>query len=153
MKKKSDSLVVFNLDDQRYALTLSDVDCVVRMVAITPLPNSTDIILGVVNFKGKVIPVINVRRRFGLVERMVAASDQLVLAHTARRSVALAVDAVLDVIACTEQNVIAPENILPNIEYVAGVMKLTDGLVFIHDLNSFLSLEEEMSLDQVLETT
>jgi purine-binding chemotaxis protein CheW len=149
--KKSDFLVIFTLDDQRYALPLYAAERVVRMVAITPLPNAPDIILGVVNFQGRVIPVINVRRRFRLPERKIALTDQLVVAHTARRAVALTADSVLDVIAGSEQNFVATANILPKLEYVEGVVKLTDGLIFIHDLEKFLSLEEESSLDRALE--
>lgn len=148
--KKSDFLIVFTLDDQRYALPLHAAERVVRMVAITPLPNAPDIILGVINFQGKVIPVINVRRRFGLPDREIALTDQLVVARTARRPVALVADAVLDVIACAAQSLIAAEDILPKLEYVEGVVKLTDGLILIHDLDKFLSLEEEETLDQVL---
>jgi purine-binding chemotaxis protein CheW len=121
------------------------------MVAITPLPKAPDIILGVINFQGRVIPVVNMRRRFGLPEREVALSDQLVIAHTARRPVALVADTVLDVLACSEQSLIAAENILPTMEYVEGVVKLEDGLILIHDLSRFLSLEEENFLDQALE--
>jgi len=149
--KKLDFLIVFSLDEQRYALPLPAADRVVRMVAITPLPNAPDIILGVVNFQGRVIPVINMRRRFGLPEREIALTDQLIVAHTARRPVALVADAVLDVIACAAQSLIAAENILPGVEYVEGVVKLSDGLILIHDLDKFFSLEEESSLDQALE--
>jgi purine-binding chemotaxis protein CheW len=151
--KKSDFLVIFTLDDQRYALPLHAAERVVRMVAITPLPNAPDIILGAVNFQGRVIPVINVRRRFRLPEREIALTDKLVVAHTARRDVALIVDSVLDVLAGSEQNLITTANILPRLEYVDGVVKLTDGLIFIHDLEKFLSLEEESSLDQALEAS
>lgn len=150
--KKSDFLIVFTLDGQRYALPLPAADRVLRMVAITPLPNAPDIILGVVNVQGRVIPVINVRRRFCLPEREIALTDQLLVAHTARRPVALVVDAVLDVIACAAQSLIAAEDIVPKLEHVEGVVKLSDGLILIHDLDKFLSLEEEDSLDRVLET-
>lgn len=149
--KEQDFLFVFTLDGQRYALPLPAVDRVVRMVAITPLPNAPDIVLGVVNFQGRVIPVINMRRRFCLPEREIALTDQLVVAHTVRRPVALAADAVLDVIACPAQSLIAAEEVLPNIEYVEGVVKLADGLILIHDLDKFLSLEEENFLAQALE--
>ncbi len=151
--KKSDFLVIFTLDDQRYALPLHTAERVVRMVAITPLPNAPDIILGVVNFQGRVIPVINVRRRFCLPEREIALTDKLVVAHTARRDVALIVDSVLDVLAGSEQNFITTANILPKLEYVDGVVKLTDGLIIIHDLEKFLSLDEESSLDRALEAS
>lgn len=121
-----------------------------RMVAITPLPKAPDIVLGVVNIQGRIIPVINMCRRFHLPEREVALTDQLVVAHTVRRPVALVADEVLDVIACPVQSLIAAEEVLPNIEYVEGVVKLADGLILIHDLDKFLSLEEEDSLDQAL---
>lgn len=150
---KPSFLVIFTLGDQRYALPLTAVDRVVRMVAITPLPNAPNIILGVVNFQGQVIPVINVRRRFFLPARELALTDQLLVAHTARRSVALIADTVLDVIACAEQSLIATENILPKLEHVEGVLKLSDGLILIHDLDKFLSLEEESSLDHALENS
>jgi len=149
--KKSDFLIIFTLGDQRYALPLTLVDRVVRMVAITPLPKAPDIILGVVNFQGRIIPVINMRRLFCLPDREIALTDQLVVAHTARRPVALVAVAVLDVIACSAQSLIAVENIVPGIEYVEGVVKLTDGLILIHDLDKFLSLEEESFLDRALE--
>jgi purine-binding chemotaxis protein CheW len=149
--KNLNHLIVFALDRQRYALPLPVVDRVVRMVAITPLPKAPDIVLGVVNIQGRVIPVIDMRRRFRLPEREIALTDQLVVAHTMRRPVALVADAVQDVITCAEQSLIAAENILPQVEYVEGVVKLTDGLILIHDLDKFLSLEEESSLDQALE--
>lgn len=151
--KDADSIIVFTLDDQRYALPLRAVDRVVRMVEITPLPKAPDIVLGVINLQGQIIPVINMRRRFRLPEREIALADQLVVAHTARRPVALVADAVLDVIVCPAQSLIAAEDVIPNIEYVEGVIKLEDGLILIHDLDKFLSLEEEDSLAHALESS
>jgi len=151
--KTLDHLIVFSLDHQLYALPLQVVDRVVRMVAITPLPKAPDIILGAVNFQGRIIPVINIRRRFRLPEKEIALTDQLLVAHTSQRPVALVADAVHDVIASSAQNLIETENILSGMEYVAGVIKLEDGLILIHDLDKFLSLEEESSLNQALETS
>jgi len=151
--KKPGHLIVFVLDRQRYALPLHAVDRVVRMVAITPLPKAPDIVLGVVNYQGRVIPVINMRRRFNLPEKDIALTDQLVVAHTSRRPVALVADAVHDVIAGLAQGLIETENILPGVEYVEGVVKLGDGMILIHDLDKFLSLEEESSLNQALKTS
>jgi purine-binding chemotaxis protein CheW len=149
---RPDHLIVFALDRQRYALPLQVVDRVVRMVAVTSLPRAPDIVLGVINLQGRVIPVINMRRRFSLPEKEIALTDQLVIAHTSRRPVALVADAVQDVISSSAQTLIETENILPGVEYVEGVVKLTDGLIMIHDLDTFLSLEEENFLNQALET-
>ena len=151
--KEPDLLLVFILNDQRYALPLPAVDRVVRMVAITPLPKAPDIVLGVVNVQGQIIPVVNMRRRFRLPEREIALTDQLVIAHTTRRPVALVADAVQGVIACPAQSLIAAEQIIPRVEHVEGVVKLADSLVLIHDLGKFLSLEEEDSLAHALENS
>lgn len=144
--------VVFILEGQHYALHLSAVDRTVRMVHITPLIKAPDIVLGIVNIQGQVTPVINVRRRFGLPEREIALTDQLIVAHTARRPVALVADAVMDVVECSGQSMVTAESILPEAEYLEGVVKFKDGLILIHDLDTFLSLEEENSLDRALET-
>lgn len=150
--EKPNQLVVFSLDDQRYALRLSAVDRVVYMVRVTPLPKAPDIVIGVVNVQGRVIPVINMRRRFHLQEREIALTDRLVIAHTARRPVALAADAVAGIIEYPGQDIVAAEDILPGAEHVEGIAKLEDGLILIHDLDRFLSLEEEQSLDRALAT-
>ncbi|BBP04875.1 chemotaxis protein CheW [Sulfuriferula plumbiphila] len=147
---KPDQLLVFALGDQRCALYLSAVDRVVRMVEITPLPKAPAIVSGVVNVHGEVIPVINLRKRFDLPQRDIALTDQLVIAHTARRPVALVVDTVTDIVECAGRELVVAESILPELEYVQGVAKLKDGLILIYNLEQFLSLEEEESLDQAM---
>lgn len=143
-------LVVFTLDEQRYALRLETVERIVRLVEVTPLPKAPEIILGVVNVQGRVLPVANLRKRFRLPEREAELRDQMILARTSRRSVALVVDAVGGVVERKKEDVIPAESIVPGTEYVDGVVKLTDGLILIHDLDRFLSLEEEKKLGRVL---
>ncbi|MDE2366098.1 MAG: purine-binding chemotaxis protein CheW [Betaproteobacteria bacterium] len=145
--------LVFVLDSQRYALHLSAVDRVVHMVHITPVSSAPDILLGIVNVEGRVIPAINVRQRFNLPKRAISLSDRLVFARTKRRPVALVADAVTDVIECPEWNMIPAEHILPDLEHVEGIIKFEDGLILIHNLDKFLSLEEEASLGLALSAT
>lgn len=148
--------IVFILDDQRYALHLSRVDRVVARVHITPLPGAPDIVLGVVNLQGRIIPVINLRQRFNLPQREAALTDRLIFAHMAhreRRLVALAADAVTEVIECSGESLIPPDDILAELKYLEGIIKLKDGLILIHNLDKFLSLEEEKSLDLALDVS
>ncbi len=146
-----DRLVVFSLDECRYALPLPVVERAVRMVEITPLPKAPGIVLGVINLAGRVVPVLNIRRRFHLREREPGVCDQLLIARTPARTVALAVDAVEGVVHYSADEVIAPPAIVPGLEYLAGVIKLDDGMLFIHDLDLFLSLEEEQALARAIE--
>jgi len=121
------------------------------MVQVTPLPRAPAIVLGVVNVGGRVIPVLNLRRRFRLPERDFAFTDQLVIARTARRPVALVADEVAGVLEYSALQIVEARDIVPGVEYTEGVVKLADGLILIHDLDSFLSLEEEAALEQSID--
>jgi purine-binding chemotaxis protein CheW len=143
-------LLLFTLDDRRYALTLSSVDRVIFMVDITPLPKAPASVLGVVNVAGAIVPVYDLRKRFGLPERETNISDNLIITTTSKQKAALVADNVRDVLEVPEEKLITAEKIFPEMEYVKGVVKLQDGLVLIHDLEKFLSSEEERLLDGAL---
>ncbi len=143
-------VVVLMLDDIRYALALTSVERVVRGVEVTPLPDAPDIVLGVINVQGRVVPVVDIRRRFRLPARAISVGDQLVIAHTPRRCLALLADAVQGVVECPAGDIVIPDDILPDLHYVTGVARLADGLILIHDLDGFLALDEERALEQAL---
>lgn len=143
-------LVIFSLDGPDYALPLAAVERVVRIVEITPLPKAPEIVMGVINMQGKVIPVINLRRRFRLPERETLLEDQLIIARTPKRLVALIADSVAGVRRLEERELAATGQELPYAGYIEGVAKLEEGLCVICDLDRFLSLDEEQALDTAL---
>jgi len=143
-------LVSFNLDDQKYALFLSAVMRIIRVVEITRLPKAPEIVLGVINMHGMIIPVFDTRKRFRLPQKEIQPDHQLIVGTTSKRTVALLVDSVSDVIEISEEKIIAGENILPGLEYVEGVVKMEDGMILIHDLEQFLSLQEEKALHDAM---
>ena len=147
---RTNQLVVFTLDDNKYALYLPVVERVVSAAEVTSLPKAPDCVLGIINIQGTVISVVNIRKRFGLPERQIDLSDQFIIAHTSKRTVVLVVDTVSGLIAPTREEVISPENITPGLKHVDGVITFEDGLILIHDLDKFLSLEEEKKLDKAL---
>lgn len=143
-------LLEFLLDEQRYALPFERVERVVRAVEITPLPKAPPIVLGLINVQGKVIPVADPRQRFGLAARELRTGDRIIIARTARRTVALRVDTVPGVAECFERDVVPPQDIVPGMEHLAGVVRMEDGLLLIQDLDRFLSLDEEKALDEAM---
>ena len=145
-----DQFLTFKLDQYNYALRLEAVDRIVRMVAIVPLPKAPGIVMGVINWQGLIVPVLNIRKRFGLRDHAASLNDQLIIAHTGTRSVGLAVDCVTGVLRHRSDTVTLPASIAPGIDYVAGVALLGDDVVFIHDLDRFLALEEAARLDEVM---
>ncbi|SFW30462.1 chemotaxis protein CheW [Nitrosovibrio sp. Nv17] len=146
-----DPYLVFLLDDRRHALHLSVVDRVVHMVYVTPLPGAPDIVLGVVDMRGRLMPVVDVRKRFGLPGRRPAPADQLIVARMKQEPVALAVNDTLGIVECADQERIPVSGILPGVPYCNGVIRTRDGLILIHDLDAFLSLTEAAALDRALD--
>jgi purine-binding chemotaxis protein CheW len=142
--------VVFRLDEGRYALPLAAVDRIVRAVHVTPMPRAPGLVLGAIDVEGRVLPVFNIRRRFGLPERTVDPADHFLIAHTARRTVVLVIDAAQGVFQHAATAATPAANIAPDLEHIRGVIQLDDGLVLIHDLEQFLSPEEARLLDEAM---
>jgi purine-binding chemotaxis protein CheW len=144
-------LVVFRLDNQRYALPLAAVERVIRAVEVTPLPGAPPAVVGVIDVRGQVIPVFDLRRRFGLAEREITPEDQFLIASTARRAVALVIDEACGVVGREQSAVTRADAMLPGLEQFDGIVKLDEGLALIHDLEKFLSLEEARTLDEAID--
>lgn len=151
-------LLIFTLSHQLCALPLPIVERIVRVVEIHPLPGAPEVVLGVINVQGRAIPVLNVRKLFLLPYTEMALSDQIIIAHTAGRLVGLLVDNTEGVTEYIEENVISSEALFPGIEYLEGVVKLRESqtfrgagsIVYIYDLDRFLSFEERAVIDQLL---
>ena len=144
-------LVVFSLDGLRLAVPLASVSRVVRAVAVTPLPHGPDAILGAVDVAGTLVPVHDLRRRFGLPARPVAPEAQMILGHTTARPMALVVERVEGVVERPARELVPPDQVAPGMRYVAGVVRLGEGIVFIHDLDAFLAPDEESTLASALQ--
>jgi len=142
----TDSYVVFTLDELKFGLGLSSVERILRIVEITPLPMAPEIVMGVINIQGQVVPVYNIRRRFRLAERETSLNDKLIVANTSKRKVAIVADSVSGIVECLRQEVALTSDLLPGTDYVEGIIKQADGLIMIHDLEKFLSPGEKRTL-------
>lgn len=141
------ALVAFMVDDRRFALPLSAVERALPMVAVTPLPRAPAVVLGTINVHGRIVAVVDVRLRLGLPPREPDPRAQLLLAATARRTLAMAVDEVLGVIEVEPSAVADPAAVMFGIGHVAGLVALPDGLLVVEDLEAFLTPEEGRMLD------
>lgn len=147
-----DQIVVFTLDELKYALPLASVIRVIHAVEIRNLPKAPAIVAGIINVNGQIIPVINVRQRFGLTSREIELDDQLVMVDTGKRQVALWVDTVGGVQSIQPQQYVSTTETLPYAQFISGVVKVEDDLILIYDLEQFLNLEEESQLEKALLT-
>jgi purine-binding chemotaxis protein CheW len=144
-------LVTFNLDEQHFALFLGTVERIVAMAEITPLPGAPAVVLGIVNIRGAIVPVIDIRQRFGLPARETRLTDRMLIARTSRRAVALIADGVAGVVAKLRTAIAPVDGIYSHrSKYVAGAVQLEAGLTLIHDLETLLSQDEERVLEQAI---
>jgi purine-binding chemotaxis protein CheW len=143
-------ILVFSLEERLCALPLSAVERVIRAVEITPLPKAPEIVQGVINVHGRIIPVVDVRTRFRLPARALDCDDRLIIAVTPGRAVALAADRVVGIRVIATEAMVVSERALPFAEYIRGVVKFEEDLALIYDLDGFLSLDEGRELDAAL---
>jgi len=121
--------VVFVLDDLRVALHLFGVERVIWAVAVTPLPEAPASVPGLINVEGRIMPVVDIRGRFGLPVRELEPGDRFIIVRTSRRTVALWVDGVEGVVEPSAEEVTGAAEILPDMGYVDGAIQLSDGVI------------------------
>ena len=126
------------------------VERVVRAVEVSTLPAAPHGVRGVINLQGRIVPVFDLAWRIGQPAREVRASDHLIVVHTHWRTVALLVDSVSGVVAQRDTQVTPVSEILTDLQSVSGMMKLDGGIVFIQDIERFLSVEDHAALELAL---
>ena len=144
-------LLVFILDGKRYAIHLQAVERVLPAVEVTPLPEETDMVVGMINVQGQVIPVLNLRRKFRLPERAIDLDDNIVIVKGVKGTVAFIVDAVQGVIQRKEEEISNAGGIMPEMKYTEGAIMIDDDIVFVHDIDKALSLEDKRKIETALE--
>jgi len=145
-------ILIFTLNELSYALPLPAVVKVIHAVEIRHLPKSPEIISGIINVKGQIIPVADIRKRFALATHEIDPDDRLIIAETGKRQIAILVDTVTGIRDLASWQQKKAGEALPFAEYLKGVAKIDDELILIYDLEQFLSLDEEKELEYALTT-
>ena len=144
------AFLLFTLDDRRFALPVAQAREALPAMAMAPLAGAPGVVEGVVDVGGVVVPVLDLRARFGLPARPLSPDDHLVLADAGRRVVALRVDRAVDVVALDDADLVAARPDDPALRHLAGVLRLPDGLVLLADVDAFLTQGEGEALAAAL---
>lgn len=142
--------MIFPLGPQRYAIAADRVQEVVRAVAVARLPKAPTIVEGMVNVRGRLVPVLDLARRLDHPVREVELSDHFVIARATARLVAFRVHGAATLERVEPGLIEDARAHAPGAAHVSGIAKLPDGLVLIHDLDTFLSAAEAGAIEEAL---
>ena len=145
--------LIFIIDDQFFAVAASAVERIIRAVKPACPLDAPDLIQGLVNVGGEMIPLVNIRKQFGLAERAIRISDRIILFRMGDFAAAIAVDAVTGVDTLHPEPAIDPETIHPEMrDYISGAATFEDQTVFIYDIDTLIPQPTIEQVKQVLET-
>jgi purine-binding chemotaxis protein CheW len=142
-------LVSFNIGQEEFGLGIQSIQEINRMVEITRVPNSPDFVSGVINLRGKVIPIINLRKRFGFPPKENDRNTRIIVVELGTMVVGFVVDAVSEVLRIPKNITEPPPSIVAGIgsEYITAVAKLENRLLILLDLERILLEKEKQQLE------
>ncbi|WP_028575340.1 chemotaxis protein CheW [Desulfonatronovibrio hydrogenovorans] len=154
IKKKDTNLlqlVTFSIGGEEFGVEILTVQEIIRMLEITRVPKAPEFVEGVINLRGKVIPIIDLRKRFGLESKSHDKNTRIVVIEINKMIVGFVVDSVSEVLRIPADTVEPPPPVVAGLdsEYISGVGKLEDRLLILLDLDRLLSREEKSVLSQV----
>lgn len=140
-------LTIFNIGEEEYGLDIMRVVQILRIQKVTRLPKSPYFIEGVINLRGKVIPIIDLRKRFGL-KASHGKNERILLTSMGDEVVGLIVDGVKEVLSLSRGDIEPPPSMVKGIrtEYLHGVGKAGERLIIILNIDRILSTEERITL-------
>ncbi len=145
-------LVAFQLEKEEFAINIHQVREVLKMVPVTPLPQSAHFIEGVINLRGEVIPVIDLRKRFELSMKERNGQTRIIIVEIEEHKVGLIVDFVTEVLRLPSTAVHPPPRRVVGTQndLIRGIGKVEDRLLIILNLTKILTMEERIALEEVV---
>lgn len=143
-----DQLVVFRLVNDLYGVNIGDVQGIIKMQEVTTVPMAEDYVEGVINLRGAVLPVIDIRRRFCLPGSEHTKDTRIVVVNAGGTEVGLVVDEVTGVQTASQENIEPPSPVVTTVDstFIRGIAKIGESLVILLDLTKVLTQQEKAAL-------
>lgn len=143
-------LVIFRLAQEEYGLSITKVQEINRLVPITKLPQTPAFMEGIINLRGRIIPVIDLRKRFQLAAAEHSEDTRIIIVEVRGQTVGIIVDAVNEVVRLESGSVEPPPaTFVLDAQYIQGVGKLDGRLLILLNIDQIISAQEEIALRQL----
>ncbi len=142
-------LVVFELANESYGINIALVESIIKVQAITQLPQTPAYVKGVTNLRGSVLPVIDLRTRFALDTKEDTRQTRIIIVTMGNIKVGVVVDGVSEVLRVSDELIepLPPMVNSVNSVFLKGIVRLEDRLIILLELSKVLNLEEQQSLE------
>lgn len=137
-------LVSFRLADEEYGIEITKVQEIILLAEITRLPQTPPYLRGLIRLRNTVIPIVDLRLRFGLPEQAPTDDTRIIVVHVAGRLVGMIVDAVSEVLRISRDQISPPPPTVAGLgrEYLTGLVKRDKGLLILLEIDRILSEQE-----------
>lgn len=144
-------LVSFNIGEEEFGVDILKVQEINRMSEVTRVPNAPEYVEGVINLRGKVIPIIDLRMRIGMPQKSTDKDTRIVVVELDSKVVGFVVDSVNEVLRINKSITEPPPPMVSGIdsEFITAIGKLNDRLLILLDLERILSGKERKELDEL----
>ncbi len=142
-------LVSFRLAQEEYGIEIAKVQEIILMGEITRVPQTPDYIKGLINLRSTVIPIVDLRLRFGLAQQEVTDETRIMVVNVAGKTIGIIVDAVSEVLRISQEQIAPPPPTVAGLgrEYLTGLVKLESRLLILLDIDKILGEEEAAALE------
>lgn len=144
-KVSEEQLVVFSLADETYGIDISVVNEIIRMQSITQVPRTPEFVEGVINLRGRIVPVIDLRKRFGLEVSEETQASRIMVVELEGIIMGMIVDAVSEVLRLPKDSIEPTPPMVSGVDaaYLRGVGKWDDRLIILLDIDKVLYKNEQ----------
>lgn len=144
VSEKVDQWVTFCLANETYGIRVMQVQEVLKIPDIAPVPGSADFVVGIINLRGNVVTVVDTRHRFGLPPKELDDGSRIVVIETGNQIIGILVDSVAEVVELSRSDIESAPNVgnEESAKYIQGVSSQNGELLILVDLNKFLDAEE-----------
>jgi Chemotaxis signal transduction protein len=141
-------IVIFALGSEFFGADIAKVESIIKIQSITQLPHAPNFVEGVTNLRGKVLPVIDLRKRFGLPAQQTDKNSRIIVVSVDQIEVGMIVDEVSEVLSVPEGSVEATPAIVATVDssFIKGIAKIEQRLVILLDLPQVLSTKEQTEI-------
>ncbi len=148
-------IVSFVLGEEEFGVDIMKIDSIVELGKLTKVPESADYVEGIMNFRGMVIPIVNLRKKFFMKDLPPEkkAKSKVIVVNLDKKKVGFMVDDVREVLTVSEDQMEEPPEEVGGVgnSYILGIAKIGDSMMIILDIEKVLSAEEQLELGKIVE--